>query len=108
MKTKVKVYHIYPNTKGGKTVAYLVVNIFGLVVNGIRIMSGSLGQYFVAYPSFKTAGGQYKETVAIEDSILNREVQEEIMRQYEARTNRTSINPFIPVFDDEKPETDKE
>jgi len=108
MKNRIKVYHVYPNTKGGKTVAYLVVNIFGLVVNGIRIISGSLGQCFVAYPSFKTSGGQYKETVAIEDSILNRKVQDEIMRQYEAMIKRASINPFIPVFDDEKPETDKE
>jgi DNA-binding cell septation regulator SpoVG len=107
MNKEVILYQIYPNNKEGKTVAYLVVNIFGIVVNGIRVMPGTLGQFFVAYPSFKTSNGNYKETIHIEDSMLDREVKEEILRQYTAKINMGRINPFIPEFADNESETDK-
>ncbi len=108
MNMKVKIYNIYPNKKGGKMVASMVVNISGLVVNGVRIMSGSLGQHFVAYPSFKMTSGQYKEIIEIEDRLLDREVREEISRQYEMKTNKTSVNPFLYVLDDDKLAKDNE
>jgi len=104
MDKKVVVYHVFPDNKEGKTIARVVANIFGLVISGIRIMSGIQGTTFVAFPSYKAPNGQYWDTVSIEDTMLDREVKEEILRQYNAKID---FNPFLPIFADDKPETNK-
>jgi DNA-binding cell septation regulator SpoVG len=75
-----------------------------LVVSGIRIVPGIQGTVFVAFPSYKAGNGQYRDIIQIEDAMLDREVKEEILRQYYAKID---FNPFLPIFADEKPETDK-
>jgi DNA-binding cell septation regulator SpoVG len=99
MNKPVIVYDVKYNTRGGKTAADLVINLFGLIVHRTQITSGTRNQLSVQFPLYKTPDGQYEELFQIEDSSINRKVRKAILRQYYARMRDDGkISPFDPVF----------
>jgi DNA-binding cell septation regulator SpoVG len=102
------VYDVKYNNRRGKTLAHLVINLFGLKMHGTKIMSGVGSELLVVFPLYKKPNGRYEEIFQIQDTTINRQVRRVILRQYYARMRDDGrINPFDPVFAEFKSEDDE-